>query len=120
MKTITVKITSEKIYTIKFDETIFNKEAINYYEDYFGKEVKDKPNEISYIECDRFDITKDDYPLFNIAKQIAFLKSEYDSVENEGMPPIHETGHIKNKNKTYGAYLTEENVDYEYEFDLNA
>jgi hypothetical protein len=117
---IRVKITTEKVYDIEFDKNVFDKEVIDNYADYFGEDAKDKPDEISSLECDEFDITESEYPFFNMTKQIAYLKSEYDSLNNEGMPAIHNTCYPKAKNTIYGAYLTEESVDYEYEFDLDA
>jgi hypothetical protein len=122
MKTIVVKITTEKTYRIEFDEKVFDKEVIDNYIEYFGDEAKDEPREINYLDFDeqeQIGITEDDYPFFNMAKQIAYMKSEYDSLNNEGMPDIHETIYTKDENVLYGAYLTEESADYEYEFNLD-
>jgi hypothetical protein len=122
MKTIVVKITTEKVYKIEFDETVFDKEIIDNYKLHFDKGVKEVPREINHLDLDEQKergITEDDYPFLNMAKQIAYLKSEYDSLNNEGMPDIHETIYTKDKDATYGAYLTEESMDYDFEFDLD-
>jgi hypothetical protein len=119
MKTIVVKITTEKVYKIEFDEKVFDKEVIDNYIKYFNREAGEKPQEICQYDKEKFAITEDDYPFFHMAIQIAYLKSEYDSLDNEGMPAIHETIYTKDKNAIYGAYLTDESVDYECEFDLD-
>jgi hypothetical protein len=124
MKTITVKITTEKVYKIEFDETVFDKEIIDNYERYFDSDVKEEPREreifrLDLDEQEEYGITENDYPFFNMAKQIAYLKSEFDSLNNEGMPNIHETIYTKDKDAAYGAYLTEERSDYDFEFDLD-
>ena len=122
MKTITVKVITEKVYKIEFDETVFNKEIIDNYEKRFNKDVKKCPDEINHLNLDeqrKIGITENDYPFLNMAKQIAYLKSEYDSTNNEGMPDIHETIYTKDENTIYGSYITEKNINCDFEFGLN-
>jgi hypothetical protein len=120
MKTIVVKMIATKTYKIDFDEEVFNEDLINNYARWMDSEIRDEPEEVYCLDSDereRIGVTEDSYPLFNMAKQIAFLKSEYDSLDNECMPKIHESIHAKKENVIYGACLDKIDEEYDYEFE---
>jgi hypothetical protein len=120
MKTIVVKMIATKTYKIDFDEEVFNEDLINNYARWMDSRIRDEPKEIWDLDRDerkKIGATEDSYPLFNMAKQIAFLKSEYDSLDNECMPKIYEPIHVKKENVIYGACLDKIYEEYDYEFE---
>jgi hypothetical protein len=120
MKTIVVKMIATKTYKIDFDEEVFNEDLVNAYADIMDSEIKDEPEEVRHLDSDereKIGVTEDSYPLFNMAKQIAFVKSEYDTLDNECMPRIYESVHVKKEGVIYGARLDVIDEEYDYEFE---
>lgn len=118
MKKITVTVKTEKTYEVLIDETIVDKPIIDNYAKHFSDKILDAPEELEF-EFDDIKVKEEDYPYLNIAKVVAYQKTEYDNENVEGLPPVHYVNYPKSKDTPVGISISEDTSDVEFEFDFN-